>query len=85
MTKVTNEEVYKILQSSDEIANINGEDLVKDALASLPKKEEELETMEQNKILNYLDNVKEKALKDFLNSIRNKKIQQIRRTKQSNN
>ena len=78
MTKVTNEEVYKILQSSDEIANINGEDLIKDALASLPKKEEELETMEQNKILNYLDNVKEKALKDFLNSIRNKKIQQIK-------
>ena len=78
MTKVTNEEVYKILQSSDQIANINGEDLIKDALASLPKKEEELETMEQNKILNYLDNVKEKALKDFLNSIRNKKIQQIK-------
>ena len=78
MTKATNEEVYKILQSTDEIAKINCEDLVKDALLSLPKKEDELEAIEQKIILNYLESIKEKALKDFLNSIRNKKIQEIK-------
>ena len=78
MTNSTNEEVYKILQSTDEIAKINCEDLVKDALLSIPKKEEELEAIEQKMILNHLESIKEKALKDFLNSIRNKKIQEIK-------
>ena len=78
MSKVTNEEVYKIMQSQDEISKINIESIVKEALLSLPTKIEEEEELERRKILEYLDNIKQSSLKEFLNSIRNKKIQLIR-------
>ena len=78
MSKVTNEEVYKIIQSQDEISKINIESIVKEALLSLPTKIEEEEELERRKILEYLDNIKQSSLKEFLNSIRNKKIQLIR-------
>ena len=78
MSKDTDEEVYKILQAQNEISKINVDNLVKEALSSLPKKEEEEEDLERGKILQYLDNIKENSLKEFLNSIRNKKIQQIK-------
>ena len=78
MAKLINEEVYKILQSQKELAKINGEDIIKEAILSLPKKEDEEEEINRRKISEYLDNVKEKTLKEFLNSIRNKKIQQIK-------
>ena len=78
MSKQTNEEVYRILQSMDELQKINGEDLVKEAILSLPSKEDEEEALDKRKISEYLNNVKEKALKEFLYSIRNKKIQEIK-------
>ena len=78
MSKDTNEEVYRILQSQEELQKINGEDLIKEAILSLPSKEDEEEEMDRRKISQYLNNVKEKALSDFVFSIRNKKIQEIK-------
>ena len=78
MTKATNEEVYKILQSQKSIAKINGEDLIKEIIASVPTKEDEEEEIEKRKISEYIENIKEKSLKEFLYSIRNKKIQEIK-------
>ena len=78
MAKLVNEEVYKILQSQNEIAKINTDDLIKEAISSLPKKEDEEEEINRRKISEYLNNVKEKTLKEFLLSIHNKKVQQIK-------
>ena len=58
MTKATNEEVYKILQSQKSIAKINGEDLIKEIIASVPTKEDEEEEIEKKKISEYLENIK---------------------------
>ena len=79
MTKAINEEVYKIIQSKKELSKINGEDIIKNALLSIPKNEEEGEEIEKRKIADYLESIKEKALQEFLNSIRNKKIQEIKK------
>ena len=78
MSRDTNEEVYRILQSQGDLKKINGEDLIKEAISSLPSKEEEEEVKEKRKISEYLNNIKEKALIDFMFSIRNKKIQEIK-------
>ena len=78
MSREINEEVYKILQSQGELQKINGEDLIKEAISSLPSKEEEEEAIEKRKISEYLNNIKEKALIDFVFSIRNKQIQEIK-------
>ena len=78
MSREINEEVYKILQSQGELQKINGEDLIKEAISSLPSKEEEEEAIEKKKISEYLNNIKEKALIDFMFSIRNKKMQEIK-------
>ena len=79
MTKAINEEVYKIIQSKKELSKINGEDIIKNALLSIPKNEDEGEEIEKRKIADYLESIKEKALQEFLNSIRNKKIQEIKK------
>jgi hypothetical protein len=78
MAKATNEEVYKIFQSRKSLAKINGEDLIKEIIASIPTKEDEEEAIEKRKISEYLENIKEKSLKEFLYSIRNKKVQEIK-------
>ena len=54
MTKAINEEVYKIIQSKKELSKINGEDIIKNALLSIPKNEDEGEEIEKSKIADYL-------------------------------
>ena len=79
MSSIKNENIniYKIIQSKKELEKINGNDIIKEAISLMPIDEDNLQ-IEKRKILETLNNIKEKVLQEYLNSISNKKIKEIK-------